>query len=152
MSTSGQDTGIFEFLRHLPEAVFQYDNLRFATPSEIARDIAPKEELSVPSYVSWADLERDTSCWLGNGLQQACFIYQKRLEAPVKESRDETLLEIWRVLGLSDHLYYIFTHGGGPGEVHSYFSPYGTPYDAAVTYFSVLSDLHYSSQKEDPSG
>jgi alpha-amylase len=80
-------------------------------------------------------------------LQQACFIYQKRLEAPVKESGDPELLQIWRTLGLSDHLYYIFTHGGGPGEVHSYFSPYGIPYDASVTYFSVLSDLHYRLKK-----
>jgi alpha-amylase len=80
---------------------------------------------------------------LGNALQQACFIYQKRLEAPAKESGDPELLKIWRTLGLSDHLYYIFTHGGGPGEVHSYFSPYGIPYDASVTYFSVLCDLHY---------
>ena len=144
----GRHRDILSFFAICLSEVFQYDNLRFATPSEIARDVAPKEELSVPSYVSWADLERDTSCWLGNGLQQACFIYQKRLEAPIKESRDETLLEIWRVLGLSDHLYYIFTHGGGPGEVHSYFSPYGTPYDAAVTYFSVLSDLHSRLKKK----
>lgn len=56
-------------------------------------------------------------------------------------------LRIWRLLGLSDHLYYIFTHGGGPGEVHSYFSPYGNPYDAAVTYFSVLSDFHHRLSK-----
>jgi len=142
------ETGIFEFLRHLPDKVLACKDLRFATPSEIARDIAPKEEISAERYVSWADLERDTSCWLGNALQQACFIYQKRLEAPVKESQDRDLLEIWRTLGLSDHLYYVFTHGGGPGEVHSYFSPYGTPYDAAVTYFSVLSDLHYRLKKK----
>ena len=137
------DTGIFEFLRHLPDEVLRRENLRFAMPSEVARVIAPERELSVPNYVSWADLERDTSCWLGNALQQACFIYQKRLEAPAKESGDPELLKIWRTLGLSDHLYYIFTHGGGPGEVHSYFSPYGIPYDASVTYFSVLCDLHY---------
>ncbi len=142
------DTGIFEFLRHLPEKVLAKENLRFATPSEIARDTPPKEELSVEKCVSWADLERDTSCWLGNALQQACFIYQKRLEAPVKESGDRELLEIWRILGLSDHLYYIFTHGGGPGEVHSYFSPYDIPYDACVTYFSVLCDLHYRIKKK----
>ena len=92
------DTGIFEFLRVLPEEVLRHENLRFATPAEIARDIAPERELSVPNYVSWADLERDTSCWLGNALQQACFIYQKRLEAPVKESRDQELLQIWRTL------------------------------------------------------
>jgi alpha-amylase len=46
-------------------------------------------------------------------------------------------------LGLSDHLYYMFTWGGGAGEVHSYFSPYNNAYDAAVTLFSVLADLHF---------
>lgn len=137
------DTGIFEFLRFLPQEVQKYKNLRFATPSEIAEGNQSRKELSVERAVSWADLERDTSCWLGNALQQACFLYHRQLEAPVKESVDEELLKIWRVLGLSDHLYYLFTHGGGPGEVHSYFSPYGTPYDAAVTYFSVLADLHF---------
>jgi alpha-amylase len=142
------DTGIFEFLRVLPGEIFGHENLRFATPAEIARDIPPERELSVPNYVSWADLERDTSCWLGNALQQACFIYQKRLETPVKDSGDLELLQIWRTLGLSDHLYYIFTHGGGPGEVHSYFSPYGTPYDASVTYFSVLADMHHRLKKK----
>ncbi len=141
------ETGIFEFLRHLPDEIARHENLRFASPAEIAA-IPPERELSVPNYVSWADLERDTSCWLGNALQQAGFIYQKRLEAPVKESRDQGLLRIWRTLLLSDHLYYIFTHGGGPGEVHSYFSPYGLPFDASVTYFSVLCDLHYRLKKK----
>jgi len=99
------DTGIFEFLRHLPEEVNRHHNLRFATPAEIARQIPPKEVLSIPDYISWADIERDTSCWLGNALQQACFIYQKRLEAPARESGDD-FLGIWRTLGISDHLYY----------------------------------------------
>ncbi|HRW83040.1 MAG TPA: alpha-amylase, partial [Methanothrix sp.] len=80
---------------------------------------------------------------LGNALQWACYSYHRRLEGPVKESGDRSLLEIWRTLGLSDHLYYAFTHGGGPGEVHNYFSPYGSPYDAAVTFFAVLADLHH---------
>ncbi|MGB7570612.1 MAG: alpha-amylase [Methanothrix sp.] len=141
------DTGIFEFLHHLPQEINKHENLRFATPAEIARQIPPKEELSIRDYISWADIERDTSCWLGNALQQACFIYQKRLEAPALESGEHELLRIWRTLGLSDHLYYIFTHGGAPGEVHSYFSPYGIPYDASVTYFSVLCDLHYRLKK-----
>ncbi len=142
------DTGIFDFLRHLPDEVAARPGLFFSTPAGIAKDISPERELSVPDYVSWADLERDTSCWLGNALQQACFIYQKRLETPVKESGEAALIQIWRTLGLSDHLYYIFTHGGGPGEVHSYFSPYGIPYDASVTYFSVLADLHFRLKKK----
>ncbi len=136
------DTGIFDFIRSLPDQVLSHENLQFATPCEVAGKIPPERELSIESFVSWADLERNTSCWLGNALQHACFIQQKRLQAPAKESRDPDLLAIWRTLGLSDHLYYIFTHGGGPGEVHNYFSPYGSPYDAAVTYFAVLCDFH----------
>ncbi len=142
-----EETGIFEFLRYLPSEVQKRREIKFATPGEIAGNVTPKKELSVEKYISWADLERDTSCWLGNALQHACFSYLERLEAPARESQDKELLKIWRILGLSDHLYYIFTHGGGPGEVHSYFSPYGNPYDASVTYFSVLSDLHYRFKK-----
>lgn len=138
-----QETGIFEFLKALPGEIQKMQNLTFATPSEIAAKNQAQKELSVQKTVSWADLERDTSCWLGNSLQWACYTYEKRLEAPIKESGDQELLCAWRTLGLSDHLYYMFTWGGGPGEVHSYFSPYGNAYDAAVTFFSVLSDLHF---------
>ncbi|MCJ7445081.1 MAG: alpha-amylase [Methanotrichaceae archaeon] len=137
------ETGIFEFLKSLPIEVMKHDNLCFATPTEINQNNDPIKDLSVKKTVSWADLERDTSCWLGNALQQACFLYLRRLERPVKESRDSKLLEIWRQLSLSDHLYYLFSYGGGPGEVHSYFSPYNNPFDAAITYFSILTDFHY---------
>lgn len=137
------DTGIFDFLRHLPGDVLKRENLRFVTPQELVQIHQPVREISVDKTVSWADLERDTSCWLGNGMQWACYLYQKRLEPLVKETQDEELTGVWRLMTLSDHLYYIFTHGGGPGEVHSYFSPYGNPYDAAVTYFSALCDLHF---------
>lgn len=136
------ETGIMEFLRYLPREVLKWDNLRFRTPKEIASDILPERTIGVKNTVSWADIERGTSSWLGNALQWACYTYEKRLEAPIKESQDRELLDVWRYLGLSDHLYYIFTTGGGPGEVHSYFSPYNNAYDAAVTLFSILSDLH----------
>jgi len=137
------DTGIFEFLKFLPREILKVEHLRFATPTEVAENNPPIEIISVPKTTSWADIERDTSCWLGNALQWACYSYHRRLEGPIKESGDQRLLETWRTLALSDHLYYAFTHGGAPGEVHNYFSPYGSPYDAAVTLFSVLSDLHY---------
>ena len=137
------DTGIFEFLRFLPSEVLKWEHLQFSTPSDVVDRNPALEIISVPHTSSWADIERDTSCWLGNALQWACYSYHRRLEGPIKESGDRRLLEIWRTLGLSDHLYYAFTHGGGPGEVHNYFSPYGSPYDAAVTFFAVLADLHH---------
>ncbi len=137
------ETGIFEFLKALPEKILKKDNLSFAMPCEVAARNKPVKEISIQKTVSWADMERDTSCWLGNAMQWACYTYERRLEAPIKESQDQELLSVWRMLGLSDHLYYMFTWGGGAGEVHSYFSPYKNAYDAAVTFFAVLSDLHF---------
>ncbi len=137
------DTGIFEFLRYLPEEILKYDHLSFLTPSEVVDVCDPVGEINVGVFdtISWADLERDTSCWLGNEMQIACYEKLKRMEKKVKETGDLELLETWRRLGISDHLYYLFTAGGGPGEVHSYFSPYNSPIDAFVIFYSVLSDF-----------
>jgi len=137
------DTGIFEFLRYLPDEIIKYDHLSFLTPSEIVETCDPIGEIDVGVFdtISWADLERDTSCWLGNEMQIACYDKLKRMEKKVKATGDPELIETWRRLGISDHLYYLFTAGGGPGEVHSYFSPYNSPIDAFVIYYSVLSDF-----------
>ncbi len=101
-------------------------------------------EIDVPELggtVSWADLERDASCWLGNTMQWAYYTSLRRLEPLVKETEDDTFLRIWRYFQTSDHLYYMFTAGGGPGEVHSYFSPYSTPADAFVTSQAAIFDF-----------
>jgi len=50
-------------------------------------------------------------------------------------------LRMWRYFQTSDHLYYMFTAGGGPGEVHSYFSHFRTPMDAHVTAESAILDF-----------
>ena len=61
------DTGIMEFLRWLPRECTDRD-VTFATPSEIA-ELEPKEELRFDETVSWADVEKDVSAWLGNTIQ-----------------------------------------------------------------------------------
>ncbi len=136
------ETGILEFLRHLPGEVLKWDHLSFATPSEIVDRYPAVGEIDAFEFgntVSWADLERDLSCWLGNTMQWACYTHHRDMLPMLKG--DNELLRIWRYLGSSDHLYYMFTAGGGPGEVHSYFSHYNTPYDAFITLQSVLSDF-----------
>jgi len=115
-----------------------------ATPSEVTDKYASIGEIDVPELggtVSWADLERDASCWLGNTMQWAYYTSLRRLEPLVKETRDKDFLKMWRYFQTSDHLYYMFTAGGGPGEVHSYFSPFGTPIDAFVTAQAAILDF-----------
>jgi len=138
------ETGIHEFLKHLPKEILKRQNLYMATPSEVIEKYAPVGEIDVPEpggTVSWADLERDASCWLGNTLQWAYYTNIRRLEPLVKEADDKEFLKIWRCFQTSDHLYYMFTSGGAPGEVHSYFNPFSSPADGFVTAQSAIIDF-----------
>ncbi|MEZ4373921.1 MAG: hypothetical protein R3B07_24075 [Polyangiaceae bacterium] len=63
------------------------------------------------------------------------------LEQAVKKSGDVQLIGTWRRLLTSDHFYYMCTKFFSDGDVHKYFNPYKTPYDAFVIYNNVLADL-----------
>ncbi len=136
-----KETGIFNFLDALPGELLRMENVSFATPSEVIQKFEPAGYVDVfelGGTVSWADLERDTSCWLGNTMQQAAYSYHKRIGPRIRE---EDIRRIWGYLATSDHLYYMFTGGGGPGEVHSYFSPFKDPLNAFLNYLSVIFDI-----------
>jgi alpha-amylase len=138
------ETGIHDFLKHLPSEILKWWHLHMATPSEVAEKYATVGEIDVPELggtVSWADLERDASCWLGNTMQWAYYTSLRRLEPLVNETRDKDFLKMWRYFQTSDHLYYMFTAGGGPGEVHSYFSPFNSPVDAYVAGQAAILDF-----------
>ena len=57
-----EDTGIFEFLYHLPDLILRHPEYKFITPAEIIAKHEASGELDVPYYVSWADVERDLNC------------------------------------------------------------------------------------------
>jgi alpha-amylase len=138
------ETGIHSFLKHLPDEILKFDHMQMATPSEILDRHASAGEIDVPEAegtVSWADIKRDQSGWLGNVMQWAYYTTLRRLEPIIKESDDAEFLRLWRDFQTSDHLYYMFTAGGGPGEVHSYFSPYESPMDAFVAAQTLLNDF-----------
>jgi alpha-amylase len=138
------ETGIHEFLKHLPEEVLKWLHLRMTTPSQVVEKYAPVGDVDVPEVggtVSWADLERDASCWLGNTMQWAYYTRLRKLEPIVRETGEQGFMKLWRYMQTSDHLYYMFTAGGAPGEVHSYFSSFNTPTDAFVTAQAVILDF-----------
>ncbi|HNW54886.1 MAG TPA: alpha-amylase, partial [Bacteroidales bacterium] len=54
---------------------------------------------------------------------------------------DADLHRDWNYLQASDHFYYMCTKWFSDGEVHQYFNPYGSPYDAFLNYMNVLSDF-----------
>lgn len=137
-----EQTGIFDFLQKLPEEVLK-TQLRFDTPLEIVKKYSPVAEIDVGDFstISWADMERDTSAWLGNDMQRRCFEEVKLLEPYVKKTEDPEILSIWKHLLTSDHYYYMCTKWLGDGDVHSYFSVHSTPFEAAVNFMAVLMDF-----------
>ncbi|HOD88867.1 MAG TPA: glycoside hydrolase family 57 protein [Bacteroidales bacterium] len=136
-----EETGIFEFLKALPDAVFRYSNYSFSTPSEIVENAEPVAKIHVPYPISWADEERDLTAWLGNELQDEAFNNLYSLYDKVKEINDPEIWKDWLYLQTSDHFYYMCTKWFSDGDVHKYFNPYESPYEAFVNYMNILSDF-----------
>ncbi|MBN4060256.1 glycoside hydrolase family 57 protein, partial [Planctomycetaceae bacterium AH-315-I19] len=148
------DSGIFEFLRDLPRAIFDTHpgENHFIMPSEAFDQFEPVGEYDAPHMTSWADTERDLSAWLGNAMQSNALSELFRMEASVKEAyrdapNDEAreraghVLNDWRKLTTSDHFYYMCTKYFADGDVHKYFNPYDSPYDSYINFMNVLDNL-----------
>ena len=134
-------SGIFDFMRYLPEAITQDGTFEFVTPSQAARKHKAVAPIEVPQTISWADEERDVTAWLGNELQQDAFNKLYAQTEKLSILNNPTLWEDFGHLQESDHFYYMCTKFFSDGEVHKYFNPYDTPYEAFINYMNVLSDF-----------
>jgi len=135
------DTGIFEFLRDLPHRVFSESNFSFETPSDVIAHHQPIAPIHVPNPISWADEERDLTAWLGNELQDDAFNKLYELIDRVKKTKDPDIQRDWKYLQTSDHFYYMCTKWFSDGDVHKYFNPFDSPYEAFINFMNALSDF-----------
>ena len=135
-----EDTGIFDFWKAMPEAVDDA-GLQWVTPSEGVDLYRASREYSSHYLSSWADTERDLSAWMGNVMQQEAIAKVHRLEHEILAVNDPELTHTWAKMQTSDHFYWMSTKGGTDGSVHTYFTPYPSPYDAYIYFMNVLADL-----------
>lgn len=141
-----EDTGIFNFIKALPALLLRHPDTTFKTPSETIESYESVGEIDVPSVLTWADTDRDLTAWTGNDIQQDAIRTVYALEADVLFTEDDHILQTWRKLQTSDHFYYMCTKWSNDGDVHAYFSPYQSPYDAYVAFMNALSDLQLRVQ------
>ncbi len=134
------ESGIFDFFKALPRFAAE-KKISFSTPSDIINKMKSVDAISVPFPCSWADEERDTSAWLGNVLQKEAFEKLYSIGERVRLCADRRIKQDWLYLQTSDHFYYMSTKHFSDGAIHSYFSPYDTPYDAFSNYMNVLGDF-----------
>lgn len=135
------ETGILGFLKDFPGAILAGSGFDFQTPAGAARIYPAERTLKVPQYTSWADTERDLSAWLGNTMQKDAAGTLYAMEPEIRKDGSPERLRQWRRLQTSDHFYYMCTKRLGDGDVHDYFNPHPSPYDAYIAYMNVLADL-----------
>ena len=136
------ESGIFEFFESLVSYWLKKPEHGFKTVTEAAQS-EPVAEISMPNTVTWADTERDLTAWLGNSMQQEAMKYLYALKLRVYNSQNGNLVEDWRRLTTSDHPYYMCTKYFNDGDVHAYFSPYESPYDAFLYFMDTLRDMDF---------
>ena len=141
------DTGIFDFMKAMPAAVLSKGDICFSTVSEAAKSSQPVGVLHCPHVMSWADEERDVTAWLGNELQNEAFSKLYALKDKVKALKNADYEYVWNFMQTSDHFYYMATKWLSDGDVHSYFNPYGSSYEAFINYMNVLSDFEIEIDK-----
>lgn len=136
------DSGIFDFLHYLPEKWLEAGNT-FMNVSQAIDTFEPRDEIDTPYTTTWADTERDLSAWLGNPMQHQAIQALYDLQPQIMASNDLSLIEDWRKLQTSDHFYYMCTKWFNDGDIHAYFSPYETPYEAFMNFMNAWHDLKY---------
>lgn len=147
-----KDTGIFEFFETLVSRWSNDNEANFLTLSEACDSMEPKDEVSMPWTVTWADSERDLTAWLGNSMQHEAMKNLYDLKPEIMATNDKDLIEDWRRLQTSDLVYYMCTKYFNDGDVHAYFSPYDSPFDAFLYYMNVMRDIRMriDSHKKNP--
>ncbi len=136
-----EETGIFDFLDHLPAEIMKHSDFDFKTISEAADAYKVRDIYNAPEFISWADAERDLSAWLSNPMEKEAAKRIYALEEKVMSAGNQDLIDVWGKLQTSDHFYYMCTKFWSDGDVHKYFSPYDSPYDAYIYYMNVLADF-----------
>jgi alpha-amylase len=138
-----KESGIFEFLERMPAEWLKTEGHTFMTVSDAIDAFDPKGQIDVPQTTTWADTERDLSAWLGNPMQQEAIHALYDLQTAIIKTGDLLLIEDWRKLQTSDHFYYMCTKWFSDGDIHAYFSPYETPYEAFINFMNSYHDLRF---------
>lgn len=141
------DTGIFTFFEQFICEWLQQNDAKFYTVTTAALSTEPASELSMPNTVTWADSERDLSAWFGNNMQNEAAKHLYAIEQDIVRSGDDKLIADWRNLQSSDHFYYMATKWLSDGDIHAYFSPYDSPYDAFLYYMNAIRDVRWRIMK-----
>ncbi len=119
-------TGIFEFLRDLPEQLDRRE-IRSLLPSEAIEKFGDlSHEIPLPPFpVTWAGLSGSVDFFLGNSQQQAIFRLMTSAVNKTRLTGNTELIDIALWLSQSDNLHWLraVNASGSESDVSAYFTP-----------------------------
>ena len=130
-------SNILQFLNAIP-ACAKARGITFSTPSELCSKGKSVGSLNVPYPISWVDEERDTSCWLGNGMQREAFNKLYSVADRVRICTDRRIKQDWDYLQASNNFRFMTTKHNSVGMSRGI---YDGPYDAFTNYMNILGDF-----------
>ena len=130
-------SNILEFMKALPNEA-RKRGIKFATPSEICRNVKSVGPLNISDPISWVDEERDVSPWLGNVMQREAYQKLYTVADRVLICNDRNLKQDWDYLQASNNVRFMSTK---PGSENAYRGIYDSPYDAFTNYMNIISDF-----------
>lgn len=120
-----KDTGIFDFMRFLPEELAKR-NLTLLTPTEIIETYrAQSFHIPIPVYpCTWAG-NGGMEFFLGNGVQQSLFHLMLSAYNKARLTKNPEVIDLALWLTQSDNLHLVqwFGRWGSEAEVSAYFTP-----------------------------
>jgi len=142
-----ESSGIFSFLKAFVTECIDKQHYTFYSPKQISENLEANNEFFVADFISWADSERDLSAWLSNSMQYEALHKIYAMRNDILKTKNADLIQMWSRLQTSDHFYYMCTKYWADGDIHKYFSPFNSPYDAYIFYMNILSDFELVIKK-----
>jgi alpha-amylase len=130
-----ENTGIFSFLKELPQAVHANNKFSFGTPSDVLEQYYPMDIYHAPSTISWEDKNSDNCVWSENMMQNNMLRKIYAIENLVHASGCEKMKDIWGRLQAADYFYYMRENEG------KYCNPFNSAKEAFQNYTNIITDF-----------
>lgn len=135
-----KESGFFDFMEALPEALLARKDFHFATPAMAVKKFNPVGKMDIPQFISWEDESGDLTAWLGNDMQKDAIHALYALASRTALSGSAELRHDFERLQTADHFRHMSTKWFS-SEAPDRPSPFGSPYDAYITFMNVLADF-----------
>ncbi len=132
------ETGILDFIKHLPEAILNNTDFEYSKPIETLDNLQTVSIFDAPIPLSRNGEERDLSAWMGNDLQDDALQTLYSCANKVKRAKDEEVTRDWNALLDADNFNCLCTKYSG-----------SSPYDYYVNFMNILTDFNERVSRKD---